>query len=82
MPIYVYGCRECGSEREILMRMSDEGPDSCPECGASGTMEKRLTTAGIALKGSGFYATDFKDRPKPPCQGGDGPCPSGGCGGG
>jgi len=32
---------------------------TCPACGAE-HFEKQLTAAGFQLKGSGWYATDFK----------------------
>jgi hypothetical protein len=32
----------------------------CPECGKA-TLSKMVTAAGFQLKGSGWYATDFKN---------------------
>ena len=34
-------------------------PTRCPACGAE-SFQKQLTAAGFQLKGSGWYATDFK----------------------
>jgi hypothetical protein len=39
--------------------MSDAPLTDCPACGAS-AFKKQLTAAGFQLKGSGWYATDFK----------------------
>ncbi len=39
--------------------MSDAPLTDCPACGAS-AFRKQLTAAGFQLKGSGWYATDFK----------------------
>ncbi|ENO77021.1 FmdB family regulatory protein [Thauera sp. 63] len=39
--------------------MSDEPLSSCPSCGATG-YAKLLSAAGFQLKGTGWYATDFK----------------------
>jgi hypothetical protein len=39
--------------------MSDDPLTQCPSCGAP-TFNKQLTAAGFQLKGSGWYATDFK----------------------
>ena len=39
--------------------MSDPQLTVCPACGAA-TFNKQLTAAGFQLKGSGWYATDFK----------------------
>jgi len=39
--------------------MSDAPLTVCPHCGAD-AFSKQLTAAGFQLKGSGWYATDFK----------------------
>lgn len=61
MPIYEYRCEACGFQKEFLQRISDAPPKDCPECG-KGTLTKMVTAAGFQLKGSGWYATDFKDK--------------------
>ena len=80
MPIYEYRCDACGSQKEHLQKMSDPQLTICPECGQK-SYTKLLSAAGFQLKGSGWYATDFKGGasapPKtetPPCQGGSGAC--------
>ena len=59
MPIYEYRCPSCGFQKEHLQKMSDEPLSSCPSCGATG-YAKLLSAAGFQLKGTGWYATDFK----------------------
>ena len=59
MPIYAYKCESCGLAKDILQKMSDPLLTDCPACGAA-TFKKQLTAAGFQLKGSGWYATDFK----------------------
>jgi len=59
MPIYAYKCESCGFAKDVLQRMSDALLTDCPSCGAS-SFKKQLTSAGFQLKGSGWYATDFK----------------------
>jgi len=59
MPIYEYRCPSCGFQKEHLQKMSDEPLSTCPSCGGSG-YAKLLSAAGFQLKGSGWYATDFK----------------------
>lgn len=59
MPIYAYKCESCGHARDVLQKMSDAPLSECPVCGAS-SFRKQLTAAGFQLKGSGWYATDFK----------------------
>ena len=59
MPIYAYKCGSCGHAKDVLQKISDPQLTECPACGAS-TFNKQLTAAGFQLKGSGWYATDFK----------------------
>lgn len=65
MPIYEYKCGACGFQKEFLQRISDAPPKDCPECGKS-ALTKMVTAAGFQLKGSGWYATDFKDKGSKP----------------
>jgi putative FmdB family regulatory protein len=64
MPIYEYRCASCGFQNEYIQKVSDPLLSTCPECG-QGTFKKLLTAAGFQLKGSGWYATDFKGGSKP-----------------
>ena len=59
MPIYAYKCASCGFAKDVLQKLSDAPLSDCPSCGVS-TFNKQLTAAGFQLKGSGWYATDFK----------------------
>ena len=59
MPIYEYRCASCGFQKEYLRKVSDPLLSSCPDCGKE-SFQKMLTAAGFQLKGSGWYATDFK----------------------
>lgn len=65
MPIYAYKCSSCGHAKDVLQKMSDAPLTRCPACGAE-TFAKQLTAAGFQLKGSGWYATDFRNGSKPP----------------
>ena len=64
MPIYEYRCTSCGHEKEVLQKLSDRPLTECPVCGKS-TLAKLVSAAGFHLKGSGWYATDFKGVAKP-----------------
>jgi putative FmdB family regulatory protein len=90
MPIYAYRCTSCGFEKDVMRKVSDPLLTLCPECNTE-NFAKQLTAPGFQLKGSGWYATDFKggstSKPAaasdstaaaavPPCQGGTGVCPS------
>ena len=87
MPIYAYRCSSCGHEDDALQKLSDAPLTICPVCKAEAYV-KQLSAPGFQLKGSGWYATDFKGggtkapapaetkTALPPCQGGSGSCPS------
>lgn len=59
MPIYAYKCGSCGHAKDVLQKLSDAPPTVCPVCGAA-SFTKQVTAAGFQLKGSGWYATDFR----------------------
>ena len=59
MPIYAYRCGTCGHAKDVLQKLSDAPLTHCPACGAE-SFTKQVTAAGFQLKGSGWYATDFK----------------------
>ena len=61
MPIYEYRCGSCGHQQEFLQKVSDPPLTDCTECGKP-TFSKMVTAAGFQLKGSGWYATDFKSK--------------------
>jgi putative FmdB family regulatory protein len=60
MPIYAYKCTSCGYAKDVLQKVSDAPLTECPQC-ETGTFAKQLTAAGFQLRGSGWYATDFKN---------------------
>jgi putative FmdB family regulatory protein len=61
MPIYEYRCSACGYQNDYLQKITDPLLADCPECGKS-TFVKQVTAAGFQLKGTGWYATDFKNN--------------------
>jgi len=63
MPIYPYRCENCGFQKDALQKLSDAPLRDCPECGEP-RLVKQLTAAGFALKGTGWYVTDFRDSGK------------------
>jgi putative FmdB family regulatory protein len=93
MPIYEYRCDACGFQKEHIQKMSDSPLSTCPSCGTQ-SYTKLLSAAGFQLKGSGWYATDFKGgnatRPAASTEGGsakpaassEGSAPAASCGGG
>lgn len=74
MPIYEYRCASCGHELEALQKFSDAPLVACPACKAD-ALVKQVSAAGFHLKGTGWYATDFKSggsKPAAKADGGDG----------
>ncbi|MDR2880336.1 MAG: zinc ribbon domain-containing protein [Azoarcus sp.] len=59
MPIYEYRCEHCGFQKEHLQKMNDAVLTVCPSCN-NDRYVRQLSVAGFQLKGSGWYATDFK----------------------
>jgi putative FmdB family regulatory protein len=77
MPIYEYRCADCGHQQEFLQKVSDAPLTTCTKCGKP-SFSKLLSAAGFQLKGSGWYATDFKGgASKPAAKSGDDSKPSG-----
>jgi putative FmdB family regulatory protein len=59
MPLYEYRCQSCGKLLEVLQKISEPPRTECPSCGQN-ALVKQLTAAGFQLKGTGWYATDFR----------------------
>lgn len=61
MPTYAYSCPKCGHAFERFQKITDPLRARCPQCRAAA---KRVITGGggFLLKGSGFYATDYRSE--------------------
>jgi putative FmdB family regulatory protein len=59
MPFYEYQCRACGTQVEVLQKISDAPLKKCPECGKS-QLQKLISAPSFRLAGGGWYETDFK----------------------
>jgi putative FmdB family regulatory protein len=62
MPIYEYRCSGCGKEFEVMQRITEDPLKKCRDC--SGKLEKLISQSAFVLKGTGWYKTDFADKPK------------------
>ncbi len=71
MPIYEYSCQACGHALEAMQKMSAAPLTDCPKC-AKPQLKRRISAAGFQLKGSGWYATDFKNGGKKKTQAAEG----------
>ena len=58
MPTYHYSCDRCKHEFEIDQRITDPPRKRCPKC--RGSVYRVIHPVGHILKGSGFYATDYR----------------------
>jgi putative FmdB family regulatory protein len=59
VPTYVYACRSCEGQVEVVQKMSDPPLTECEKCG--GSLRKVLFPPAVVYKGSGFYTTDYKN---------------------
>lgn len=61
MPIYEYQCTHCHHQFDALQKISDSPISKCPNCSQE-TAKRLVSAAAFQLKGTGWYATDFKDK--------------------
>ena len=67
MPIYEYQCAKCKKVHEIWQKITEEPATKCPSCG--GKIERMISASGFALKGTGWYKTDYERKSKAPKKG-------------
>jgi putative FmdB family regulatory protein len=65
MPIYEYQCPACGAHIEEMQKISEPPLTVCPQCGKP-DLQRLVSHTGFQLKGSGYYATDYKKPAAPP----------------
>jgi len=63
VPIYEYQCANCDHKLECIQKIGDDPLLTCPKCEMD-SLRKLVSKASFRLKGTGWYATDFKDKPK------------------
>lgn len=80
MPIYAYRCAACGHQLDALQKLSEAPLVDCPKCAAP-ALSKLLTAPGFQLKGSGWYASDFKGGAAKPESKQESSAPAQGCNG-
>lgn len=59
MPIYEYECPSCG-KFEAMQKITAEPLTVCETCGKP--VRKLMSTTSFALKGTGWYATDYAKK--------------------
>ncbi len=60
MPLYEYDCPQCKKVHEVVQKFADAPLTQCPEC--SGPVTKLMSLGSFALKGQGWYVTDYKRK--------------------
>lgn len=65
MPIYEYECASCHHHFDLIQKINAEPVKQCPKC-FNNTVTKLVSAAGFQLKGTGWYATDFKNKGSAP----------------
>ena len=63
--MYEYQCSSCGHLDTLLERVGAAASRKCPACGKARSFKKLLSAPSFHLKGTGWYATDFRDNGKP-----------------
>jgi len=62
VPTYQYACTVCDERLEVVQRFTDDPLTECPVCGER--LRKVFSPVGVVFKGSGFYRTDSRGKPK------------------
>jgi putative FmdB family regulatory protein len=64
MPNYDYRCEKCGHTFEVWQKITEEPLSLCPKEKCKGRIARVVGPSGFILKGSGWYATDYKSKGK------------------
>lgn len=64
MPIYEYSCQDCKQIFEDWQKDYEERDIPCPVCGAQAN--RLISSTSFVLKGGGWYASGYTDKPAPP----------------
>ena len=63
MPLYEYKCSKCHAVFEVIRKFSDAPLKKHGGCG--GKVERLLSAPAFQLRGTGWYATDYKKSSAP-----------------
>jgi putative FmdB family regulatory protein len=64
MPIYEYSCQDCKQIFEDWQKDYEERDIPCPVC--NGQASRLISSTSFVLKGGGWYASGYTDKPAPP----------------
>ena len=69
MPIYEYGCAECGYEFEEMQKFRYPPLQDCPQC-EQPAAQRKISISAFHLKGGGWYKDGYGNN-KPESSGSD-----------
>ena len=69
MPIYEYGCAECGYEFEEMQKFRDPPLQDCPQC-EQPVAQRKISISAFHRKGGGWYKDGYGNH-KPESSGSD-----------
>ncbi len=61
MPRYDYLCHNCGSQYEVEHSIKEPPKKKCIDCGVE-ALERLISRTSFSLVGTGWYATDYKNK--------------------
>ena len=50
MPIYGFICENCSHKFDLFLKMSDEKPDTCPQCNVSGKLGRDFSGVNVIVE--------------------------------
>ena len=62
MPLYEYQCQKCEKIFEVMQKFSDNPLTRCEDNTCDGELKKLMSANSFALKGTGWYTTDYKRK--------------------
>jgi len=60
MPTYVYRCKSCGYQVELVQKISEMKAPQCDKCSEEQPMETMLCATSFVLKGPGWAKDGYK----------------------
>ncbi|OJU82320.1 MAG: hypothetical protein BGO10_10540 [Chlamydia sp. 32-24] len=67
MPTYEYICQNCYHSQELFHKINENPSINCPSCQSNLMKRGPGGGIGIALKGTGFYETDYVKKQSQCC---------------
>lgn len=65
MPTYEYTCKNCQYRFEEMQNITAKPLTTCPQCQQEQLQRGPGGGIGLSFQGSGFYITDYVEKPKP-----------------